>query len=372
MQRIAVPVACPQPASALADCPGRLLHAVPNALHPGRALVFLPRPEEAAESVFLAARHDVDMQMRHALAHAVVDRHKRAFTLHGLLHGSRQEPGVAKQRTGQFFGQVRQCLIRRLGDQQARAGKQRPVVQKGERQVVFEDRSRRHIPRHNPAKRAGALHPAMLPLPVPASPHLRVPASPRLPVPASPCPPSPRPPPHRSRPALQLQPVEVVMALLVRIQELLDRSGVAYTHTVHPLAYTAREVAAAEHLPAQEVAKVVVFLAENGYRMVVLPANKVVDFQELRTMLGFSHARLATEKELSQLFPDCDLGAMPPFGNLYGMPVYLDSSLLSDEQIAFNAGTHRDVVHVRLDDFRQMVNPEVVSLAREVMAHGGW
>ena len=162
------------------------------------------------------------------------------------------------------------------------------------------------------------------------------------------------------------------MALLVRLQELLDRSGVAYTHTVHPLAYTAREVAAAEHLPAQEVAKVVVFLAENGYRMVVLPANKVVDFQELRAMLGFSHARLATEKELSDLFPDCDLGAMPPFGNLYDMPVHLDSSLLADEMIAFNAGTHRDVVHIRLGDFRRLVNPEVVTLAREAITRGAW
>jgi len=162
------------------------------------------------------------------------------------------------------------------------------------------------------------------------------------------------------------------MALLVRLQELLDRSGVAYTHTVHPLAYTAREVAAAEHLPAQEVAKVVVFLAENGYRMVVLPASKVVDFQELRAMLGFSHARLATEKELAQLFPDCDLGAMPPFGNLYAMPVYLDHNLLSDEHIAFNAGTHRDVVHIRLEDYRNMVKPEVVTLAREMMAARGW
>jgi Ala-tRNA(Pro) deacylase len=162
------------------------------------------------------------------------------------------------------------------------------------------------------------------------------------------------------------------MALLVRLQEHLDHSGVAYTHTVHPLAYTAREVAAAEHLPAQEVAKVVVFLAESGYRMVVLAANKIVDFEELRAMLGFSHARLATERELSQLFPDCDLGAMPPFGNLYGMPVYLDSSLLADAQIAFNAGTHRDVVRVALGDFRRTVNPEVVSLAREAMAHGGW
>jgi Ala-tRNA(Pro) deacylase len=162
------------------------------------------------------------------------------------------------------------------------------------------------------------------------------------------------------------------MALLVRLQELLDRSGVAYTHTVHPLAYTAREVAAAEHLPAQEVAKVVVFLAENGYRMVVLPANKVVDFQELRAMLGFSHARLATETELADLFPDCDLGAMPPFGNLYDMPVHLDSSLLADETIAFNAGTHRDVVHIRLGDFRRLVNPEVVTLAREAMTRGAW
>ncbi len=162
------------------------------------------------------------------------------------------------------------------------------------------------------------------------------------------------------------------MALLARLQELLDRSGVAYTHTVHPLAYTAREVAAAEHLPVQEVAKVVVFLAENGYRMVVLAANKVVDFQELRAMLGFSHARLATERELGELFPDCELGAMPPFGNLYDMPVYLDSSLLADEKITFNAGTHRDVVHVRLDDFRRMARPEVVTLAREAMARGGW
>jgi len=162
------------------------------------------------------------------------------------------------------------------------------------------------------------------------------------------------------------------MALLVRLQELLDRSGVAYTHTVHPLAYTAREVAAAEHLPAQEVAKVVVFLAEGGYAMVVLPATKVVDFQELRAMLGFSHARLATEKELAELFTDCDLGAMPPFGNLYNMPSYLDSSLLADEMITFNAGTHRDVVHLRLDDYRRLANPEVVRLAREALAGHGW
>ena len=162
------------------------------------------------------------------------------------------------------------------------------------------------------------------------------------------------------------------MALLPRLQEVLDRTGVAYTHSVHPLAYTAREVAAVEHLPAREVAKVVVFVTPPGYRMIVLPANKIVDFQELRDLLGLSHARLATEKELGHLFPDCELGAMPPFGNLYGMPVYMDATLLDDDKIAFNAGTHRDVVHLHLEDYRRLVEPEVVSLAREMMAHHGW
>ena len=134
---------------------------------------------------------------------------------------------------------------------------------------------------------------------------------------------------------VMLSKVEGLMAMLERLQEYLDQNRVTYTHTAHPLAYTAREVAAAEHLPAREVAKAVIFLGDNGYRMAVLPANRLLDFQELRTVLGFTHARLATEQELAQLFPDCELGAMPPFGNLYGIPVYLDSSLLDDEMIAF-------------------------------------
>jgi Ala-tRNA(Pro) deacylase len=158
------------------------------------------------------------------------------------------------------------------------------------------------------------------------------------------------------------------MAVLERLRVFLDQNHVAYTHTVHPLAYTAREVAASEHLPPREVAKVVVFMGDNGYRMAVLPANRLVDFQELRTVLGFSHARLATEHELAQLFPDCELGAMPPFGNLYGIPVYVDGALLEDEMIAFNAGTHRDVVHMKMSDFKRLVEPGVVSLSREIAA----
>ena len=162
------------------------------------------------------------------------------------------------------------------------------------------------------------------------------------------------------------------MACLPRLKEFLDRSGAEYQHTTHHLAYTAREVASAEHIPAREFAKTVVFLAEGGYRMVVLPGNKIVDFQEMRALLGFSHARLATEQELTGIFPDCEVGAMPPFGNLYNMPVYLDESLLADDTIAFNAGSHRDTIHLKLEDYRRLVNPQVVSLSRDMMAARGW
>jgi Ala-tRNA(Pro) deacylase len=161
------------------------------------------------------------------------------------------------------------------------------------------------------------------------------------------------------------------MPILGNLQEFLDLSGVLYTHTVHPLAYTAREVACLEHVPPQEVAKVVIVVASGEYKMLVLPASKVIDFQEVRDALGCNTARLATETELPRLFPDCELGAMPPFGNLYNMKVLMDSNLLADEKILFNAGTHRDVIHLRQEDYRRLVRPEVVHLAREVAGKGG-
>lgn len=162
------------------------------------------------------------------------------------------------------------------------------------------------------------------------------------------------------------------MECMDRLRKFLDDNNVEYTHTVHPLAYTAREVASAEHLPQREVAKTVIVWGDNGYHMAVLPANEVVDFQELRTALGLSHARLATEQEIEQLFGDCDLGAMPPFGNLYGMPVFVDSNLARDERIAFNAGTHRDVIHMRFEDYKRLVSPTVVPIAREISMQHGW
>lgn len=160
------------------------------------------------------------------------------------------------------------------------------------------------------------------------------------------------------------------MAMLKKLQDLLEQNGVEYRHTVHPTAYTAREVAAAEHIPAREVAKTVVFLSENGYGMAVLCADCVVDLEQLRSHLGLSRVRLATEAELGELFPDCELGAMPPTGNLFGLPVYVDTQLAGEEMIAFNAGTHRDVVHMRFADFQRLVKPEIVPFARKVSAAG--
>ena len=162
------------------------------------------------------------------------------------------------------------------------------------------------------------------------------------------------------------------MALLERLRVFLDENHAEYTHTTHPQAYTAREVASAEHLPNREVAKTVVIFGDDRYHMVIVPANRLVDFQEIRFTLGLSHARLATEAEIGERFPDCELGAMPPMGNLYGMPVYIDSCLADENMITFNAGTHRDVVHMTTREFCALVHPMVVSLAREAVMRHGW
>ena len=156
--------------------------------------------------------------------------------------------------------------------------------------------------------------------------------------------------------------------MLSRILEYLDRSGMKYSHHAHPQAYTAREVASAEHVPAREMAKTVVFVEDEGYSMAVLGADCAVDMQELRAVLGQPRLRLATEKELAELFPECELGAMPPFGNLFRMAVYVDSRLAGEEMIEFNAGTHRDVVRLRFRDYEALVRPFIVNFARVVAA----
>lgn len=160
------------------------------------------------------------------------------------------------------------------------------------------------------------------------------------------------------------------MPLLERLREFFQANQAAYSHSVHPTAFTAREVATAEHLPTREVAKTVVVHSDIGYAMLVIPATKLVDFQEVRHELGFKQIRMATEYELEKIFPDCELGAMPPIGRLYGLPVYLDAGIADERLIAFNAGTHRDLIHMLTSEYRRLVRPVIVPLTRAEASHG--
>ena len=160
------------------------------------------------------------------------------------------------------------------------------------------------------------------------------------------------------------------MPLLERLHDFLQAKQAIYTHSVHRTAYTAREVASAEHLPPAEVAKTIVIHSEIGYAMLVAPGNQLVDFQEVRAELGLQHLRMATEHELASIFPDCELGAIPPVGQLYMLPVYLDGAMAEERLIAFNGGTHRDVVHMLTSEFRRVVQPVIAHLTRAKSAHG--
>jgi len=161
------------------------------------------------------------------------------------------------------------------------------------------------------------------------------------------------------------------MPLSERIRTFLDSHETLYSVTTHPNAFTARQVALAEHLPPRTVAKTVVIFGDGEYHMIVVPASRLVDLQEARPTLGLAHLRLASEPEMAQLFPECEVGAMPPLGPLYGLPVYLDGSLATQEEIAFNAGTHREVIHMKTADFRRLVKPLVVSIVREAVGFYG-
>ena len=162
------------------------------------------------------------------------------------------------------------------------------------------------------------------------------------------------------------------MPLSERLRSFLESRHAEFTHTTHPKAFTAREVAQAEHLPPREVAKTVVVRGDGAYHMIVIPASRLVDLHEVRTALGLSQVRLATEDELGKIFPDCELGAMPPLGPLYGVAVYLDGLLAGQPTLAFNGGTHRDEIHMTTAEFRRLVDPRIVSLAREPALSQGW
>jgi len=150
------------------------------------------------------------------------------------------------------------------------------------------------------------------------------------------------------------------------LKEFLDERRVKY-HTIgHSPAYTAMEIAAATHIPGGELAKSVMVKLDGRLVMAVLPASYRVNLERLAAVTGGQTAELATEDEFRGKFPGCDVGAMPPFGNLWGMPVYVSEALARDARIAFNAGTHTEVVVMSFDDFRRLVEPKILSFSEHV------
>ena len=147
-----------------------------------------------------------------------------------------------------------------------------------------------------------------------------------------------------------------------KLQEFLDRHHVKYVNVMHSPAYTAQEIAAAAHVPGKELAKSVMVKLDGKLAMAVVPASTQIDFQLLKTGTGANSAELASEEEFKGQFPDCEVGAMPPFGNLYGMEVFVSKNLTEDEEIAFNAGSHTELLKLSYADYRRLVNPNIVEL----------
>jgi Ala-tRNA(Pro) deacylase len=148
-----------------------------------------------------------------------------------------------------------------------------------------------------------------------------------------------------------------------KLKQFLDAHGVAYHSIPHYVAYTAQETAAAAHVHGRELAKTVMVNLDGSLAMVVLPATSKIDLDLLRHAAGAEAAGLASEREFKDRFPDCQPGAMPPFGNLYDMRVFADASLGEDEQIAFNAGTHEELIRMAYADFQRHVQPIVADIA---------
>jgi Ala-tRNA(Pro) deacylase len=148
-----------------------------------------------------------------------------------------------------------------------------------------------------------------------------------------------------------------------KLKEFLDSHTVKYVVISHSTAYTAQEIAALAHISGKELAKTVIMKIDGELAMATLPASFHVDPTQFRKAAGATSVELASEPEFKDRFPDCETGAMPPFGNLYGMPVFADENLTHDKEIAFSAGSHRELVRLSWEDFERLVKPKVAAFA---------
>ncbi|HEV8523729.1 MAG TPA: YbaK/EbsC family protein [Terriglobales bacterium] len=148
-----------------------------------------------------------------------------------------------------------------------------------------------------------------------------------------------------------------------KLKKFLEEQKVKYVVISHSTAYTAQEIAAMAHIPGKELAKTVIVKLDDSFAMVVLPASLQIDLSLLKAAAGARTIALASEPEFKGKFPDCETGAMPPFGNLYGLPVFVEESLTKDKEIAFNAGSHKELVRLAYGDFERLVQPKVARFA---------
>jgi len=153
-----------------------------------------------------------------------------------------------------------------------------------------------------------------------------------------------------------------------RIQRFLHDHGVKYVTISHSPAFTSQEIAAAAHVCGKDFAKSVVVKLDGRLALAVVPASVKIDLALVREVTGAERVELANEADFAAHFPECEPGAMPPFGNLYGMPVYVDEHLREDREITFNAGTHRELIRMTFRDFVRIVAPKLVPLTMGVRA----
>ena len=148
-----------------------------------------------------------------------------------------------------------------------------------------------------------------------------------------------------------------------KLRDFLDENKVKYLIIQHSTAYTAPEIAAMAHVPGKELAKTVIVKKDGQLVMTILPASYRIDFDKLKKALSAKNIELAAENEFEKKFPDCETGAMPPFGNLYDMDVFVAESLAEDEEITFNACTHRELIKMAYKDFERLVKPKVIKFS---------
>lgn len=148
-----------------------------------------------------------------------------------------------------------------------------------------------------------------------------------------------------------------------KLKEFLDGNKVKYVTIRHSTAYTAQETAASAHIPGKELAKTVILRIDGKMAMAVLPASHRLDIPLLKKAVGARDVEIAHEPDFKDMFPGCDTGAMPPFGNLYGMDVLVDARLAEDAEIAFNACSHSELVRLKYADYIKLVKPKVMSFS---------